>query len=348
MQYYLQVNFQDNALHRLGADPARLRSVLGELGRFRVLDGLRYYKSAAPRKRSLVEFSSWSEIKGVPEDYIRVGDRSRLEDAAKALEVNVLFDRVSLEMESQSPCAEVAEQAEESLSSLLAVAQEHGLSLDVWSGLRVLGTQFRRPRPPRDMGKIWADAVLDLINTRAPKPPAELGHLLEAYQKELPAYASARAVGPYLLINWAAKGGGGERPAEAVLTDRLVWYYGHASFPPLDSYNESGDSQVVLLNPVRHSFYTFYVPFDNTAYKAVVPASDRLSEDDSVASAANDLKRGATSDGAPLSAVTLILPSRELAVQHHDEALRLGFKSTSYPDSEGNLWELSPRGDWME
>jgi len=343
MKYYLQINFRDNTLYHLRADAARLRAVIDDLNQFQILSGLRYYKPARSKKRSLTPFSNWTEIKNVPEDYLHICDKNRLESASKMLEVNFLFDKISLSIESNQENIDLFNQIEETFELLLSVTQKHGLMPDLWSGLRILEIGFKQPRPPRNMGRIPTDALLDVINTKA--PALSIDDLIEAYQRELPGNASLKSVGHYLIIDWINRKDVKQEAIASALTERLNWYYSHHDFPISGAYNEHGDSLIVLLNPVKHSFYTFYVSFDNTAYKAFVPTTPTLIEDEMIDSMLVDIERGKAPDGAKLSAVTLIFPSRKLAEKYYNEAMQLGFREVGYPDSEGNLWSLFSEGE---
>jgi hypothetical protein len=347
MMYLLQISLENNALYYLRTAAPKVQAMLSDLQTIHVLDDLTYYKPARSRKRSLTSFSDWRQITNIPEDYLFICNTDKLEQASKTLEINFLFDKVSLSITDQSTGGQVFEQLEETVRLLLPMLQKHALRLDTWSGVRLLETPFAQPRPPRNLGKLPADAILDVIDTSVSPLPPSWDTLMEAYQTRLPDYTSAQKTGPYLIVNWAAKRGAGQQALASALSDRLVWCYAHSNFPIAGSYNEQGDSLVLLLNPVKHSFYTFYIPFDKSAFKALVPSATELQAQEGVELMIADLKRGKSSDGKALSGITLIFPSRALAIQYHDEALQLGFKGTSYPDSQGNLWNPLPAGNWL-
>lgn len=350
MKYNLQINFQDNALYYLSTDNPRLRTIISQMDQLRILTDLQYYKPATSKKHTLTSFSDWGKIRNIPEDYLYLCDKNRLENANKVLEVNFLFDKISLKISDQHQDFENFHQVEASFNLLLSLSQENKLGLDLWSGVRVLETHFKRPRPPRNIGKLPSDAVLDVINTKISDPPLQLDRIIEAYQTVLPNYVSIQSFNHYLIINWIANKSVNCKSiesVESVMTDRLIWYYNQCDFSISGMYNEQGDSLKVLHNPIEHLFYTYYISFDNTAYKALVPYSERLVEDDLITSMIFDLKQRKCSDGKILSAVSLILPSRELAIKYHDEALKLGFNCTIYPDNQGNLWNPFPEGNWI-
>jgi hypothetical protein len=336
MEYYLQIELQDNVLHRVGMDENRLRAIVARFDDFEMLRDLKYYRSK--RRNRFVTFSSWLDIKQVPGDYIHIANAETPERSTKMLEIDVLFDKISLKVAAGGQSAEIYQQLKGDLVRLLPLAQETEFALRSWSGIRVLGVRFKQPRPPRSMVAIPMDAVFDVINTRPAKPMAELESLLDALRSDPPHNALVESSGDCRIIDWLNFPSVESHLVAERMSERLSWYYEHVPFQRLENYNELGDEMVVLFQPVKDSFYTFYMPFNAAAYKALVELPDDLRKDESIASMLRDMEEGKTRSGQRLSTVTLILPSREQAIEYLARAKALGFAGTAYPDSKGSLW----------
>ncbi|CAM4183647.1 hypothetical protein [Corallococcus exiguus] len=340
MNYYLQIKLQDNVLHELGTNESRLRALTPRLDEFDLLRDLKYFK---PKKKDrFVPFSQWSEIKQAPRDYVHIANSETPERATKSLELNILFDKISLEVATTDQGRESYQQLKDNLERFCSLTVECAIALGAWSGIRVLGVKYKYPQPPRSMVSIPDDAVLDVINTRPARPMAELARLLDALRAEPPRNASVKSLGAHMIVDWLNRPSAEPNRVAEAMSSRLSWYYEHVPFQRMEDYNELGDEMVLLFKPAKDPFYTFYFPFSGSAYKALVDLPEDLQQDESIASMLRDMKKGKTKGGRRLSSVTLIVPSREQAMKLRERAQALGFAGTAYPD-KGSLW--SPHSD---
>ena len=344
MDFLAQLHFANNTFHRLRSDEAQISRIVEMLADVHVLRDLHFIKPEGGKKGRLVRVADWSAIPPVPQGYIHVADAASLDAASKVLELKLAFDTATLSIRSPANPAAALNELTDAIEKLLPTLNAASLRLGPWSGVRVLELSFPEPRPPRDLGRLPADAVFDVLDTKS--SANLLGKLAQALKTDPPENAQAREEGGYVIVDWL---GGTPATAEslsAAMSDRLACLYERLRPPTASGYNESGDHEVTVFNPERHPFYTLYTPFDGTAFKALTAEPGRLKEHEDVLTIIGDLRKGSTSDGKKLTAVTLILPTRDLALQHRPEALQLGFKATVYPDNQGQFWNPHPGGNW--
>jgi hypothetical protein len=345
MRYSLNLNFQGGVLDGLGKDDSKLQALSPRLDGVNLLNDLKYYGPVRSKKPGLVRLSHWSEVKHGSEDRLHFANSDKSEAATKLADIFFSFDRILIDVIPSSDEGAALAKLIDAVPELVSIAQESSLDLAVWSGIVVLEARLKRPRPPRNLGPIRQDAVLDVINVRSPSPPTQLSALMENLESELPKHTSLTKLGDYWMINWVASIKTDQKSLETAMTARLAWYYDNDEFPVFGNYNQLGDSLVGPLNPVEDPFYTLYSPFNGMAYKALAGLPERLSEEALIATMQDDLRRGSTREGRSLKSVTLIVPSRDLAVKYSQQARDLDFKSVVYPDNEGDLWNPFPEDD---
>jgi hypothetical protein len=338
MKYYLRLNFKGSVISHVRSRRDEVQRIRNDLGSPKLFEGLQFYGDAASTTARLIRISGWPDIESVRGDKLLIADNEILELAQRVLTIDFLYGNVSFAVTGpdgdSGPLAELSALFER----MISVAQAHSLELALWSGVRVVDVDFVRPVPPRDLGPIHKDGLLEAVNTQQLEEFPRLHSLREALSQQLPANVSVRSLPPYVIANWAGSAGADRGAIEAALSARLEWYYSHGNLEVLDGYNELGDSLVVLFNPSKDPFYTFYVPFNNTAYKALAGIAGQLEEDGNVRAMLRDLSRGKTKKGRELSALFLIFPSRDEALKHRASARALGFADNAYPTSDGKLW----------
>jgi hypothetical protein len=108
--------------------------------------------------------------------------------------------------------------------------------------------------------------------------------------------------------------------------------------------------QIIIPSPERHPPLTFYDRGDRHGYKAIFATVDDARPDarrGDLEEAASWIAAGRLPDGTPVSGVSVIVPTREVALALRRKAGALGFTRLLYADDTGMLWNPFPPGKWI-
>lgn len=206
-----------------------------------------------------------------------------------------------------------------------------------FSFLEVPGVSFRPTRPPRFFKRISKNSVVDVVHLNASYEPQEQ-EIVKRLREADPAAGAAREFrGDLLKVTW---GDLAREPFETILSRRYAWYAEHGDFPLDSSFNALGDEEFALWDAKPTQELTGYSSFNQKGMKAVV-----FDEPDEVADILEELRRileaGQTREGHPVREITLVVPTREAAVELRPLAGRHGMRVV-YVGDDNKLWNPFP------
>jgi len=206
-----------------------------------------------------------------------------------------------------------------------------------FSFLRLPGTKFKKSQPPRFLGKLVPDSIVDIVYLKTKVDSDEQRIIDQLKSKSVPGTAERIVVDDFVVIRW------GDLTKESpafILARRYQWLVEGGEFGIHDSYNAAGDKEFALWQPVPTPEFTGYSPFDGRATKAVV-----FDEPSEVVDILEQMQRilasGKNSAGDRVTAIMLIVPSREAALALHPSAQRYGM-GVIYVGDDSKLWNPFP------
>jgi hypothetical protein len=206
-----------------------------------------------------------------------------------------------------------------------------------FSFLRIPSLSFKRTRPPRFLGRLRTDSIVDLVYPNAVYSREEqlIINQLKANDSVVPARRTLQD--DILVVEW---GDITRQPAETILTQRYAWYVERGNFPIDSSYNSIGDEEFALWQGKPTRQLTSYSEFNRKATKALV-----FDRPENVVEVLEELQgilaSGKTIEGYPVDDITLILPSRESAIEIRPLANQYAM-SVVYVGEDNRLWNPFP------
>ncbi len=224
------------------------------------------------------------------------------------------------------------------LNKILLSFVTKATAVSPFSFLRTPSVRFKMTRPPRFFGALAIDSIFDVVYLQAHPQPQESQISEQLKSGDLPNGVTRTVTEDFLAVKWGNITT--ERDAEAVLSNRYSWFVQNINFPIDSSFNYLGDKQFALWESNPTSQLTSYSSFDRRAAKAIV--FDTLEEaEEQVRELQQILRSGKTIEGYPIEEITLIVPSRESAIQLHPLASRYGMRVV-YTDDDRKLWNPFP------
>ena len=206
-----------------------------------------------------------------------------------------------------------------------------------FSFVEVLDLPFALSRPPRRFGRLSHRSIADAVLLEA-EMTSDDAAIVDALQHvPLPSGASRYVDEDFLVITW---GDPVRRPVESILEQRYAWYTQNCDLPIDTIYNDLGDREVGISDLAPSEGLTAYSPTAAKAMKALVfDLPEDVRED--LARLRQMLDAGRTPAGQPLHHVTLLLPSRDDAIQLEPLATEYGM-GVAYVDADNRLWDPFP------
>lgn len=217
------------------------------------------------------------------------------------------------------------------LNGVLMSSIEGGVVSNPFSCVAVPGLRFTLPRPPRSLGRIPFNSIVDVIHLRS-NPTAQESVVLNKLKGEM------MPGGDVVLVKW---GDVRREPPSKILARRYAWYCEHGAFPVDTSFNMVGDKEVAFWGAVSTKELTMYSASLRGGAKAIVGGPDDEDVCILVAELGRMVASGKTVEGHPLDGVTLLTPSREDALALHDLASGHGL-SVAYVGVDDKLWNPFP------
>lgn len=206
-----------------------------------------------------------------------------------------------------------------------------------FSFLEVPGVKFKLPRPPRFFGRIAKNSLVDVIHLKSVYKPEEQEIVNQL--KEADPFVGVQRVfkGDLLRIKW---GDLKQQPAEAILAQRYSWYAERGNLAVDSSFNSNGDKEFALLDAKPTQELTTYSSFSKKGTKGLV--FDKPEEvTELLKSLHGILEAGMTVEGYPVDEISLVLPSRESAIDLRPLASRYGMQVV-YVGNDDKLWNPFP------
>jgi hypothetical protein len=206
-----------------------------------------------------------------------------------------------------------------------------------FSFLEAPGLSFKLTRPPRFFRRLSYNSLVDIIHLKS-SYKAEEQEIVNQLKASDPVPGSDRIFkGDLLIVKW---GDLKQQPAETILARRYAWYAEHGSLPVDSSFNALGDKEFALWNAQPTRELSGYSSFNKKAIKAgVFDTPDEAVE--LLESLRRMLDAGETVEGYPVREITLVVPSRESAIELQPLANRYGI-SVIYAGNDNKLWNPFP------
>lgn len=223
------------------------------------------------------------------------------------------------------------------LNQILVSTVMEGKVATPFSFLRTPGVQFKLTRPPRSLGTLAIDSIVDIIYLTASCGPEDQEIIDLFKSKDLPTGVRRSSVDNFLVVEW---GDVTERSVSSILSERYRWLIEEGKFAIDSTFNSIGDKEFALWEPIPTREFTGYSAFNGKATKAVV-----FDEPEEIVELLEQLRKilvaGKTSKGNPVNEITLIVPSRESALSLHPLATRYGMPVV-YVGDDNRLWNPFP------
>ena len=325
------------------------KNIYYELCQKPFIKSLKYFGIEDKKKAKIIDLNSFIRLlKNIKEeDYIALDD---LKSSASNLEISFSKKRISFYFVKELKIEESHKMISEFLDIFLSIYSMFNdkVTFDLIASISYLNINYSQPRPPRVWRKFNPSAIVDIIIYRKEK-------LASYYEKvvhqlcfgKLPSWVQRnKKKNNIFIIDWRNNKTIEEEISD-LISQRILWFQEYSGFNVNSLFNNEGDKQLTIINPVKTKYFTFYSSFNSKGYKGIW-ISEKLDENIKLLLQMKSwIKAGITPDGNPISEINLIVPTKDEAISFYQLAQKYGINSVLFATDDGKLWNPFPPGNWL-
>jgi len=213
--------------------------------------------------------------------------------------------------------------------------------------------KFPRIKPVRSNNTLTSGSLINMMQEDAflHLPQLESEGIHKLISDKLPQDVQRETKGKFAMIKWCSSISN-EKEVEKALVKREKWIYENIKLDLESNFNKYGDKNlfnVSSLNKIteENNYFTYYNPKFKIAYKLYVLDEKNGIDIDNQKIINSYHKKGKLKNGLPINKIILVTTNRKNALLIEGQAKTLGVYKVFYIDTNLNLWDMHPKGSWI-